>query len=263
MEQQLSKRGILISKGRNLVRSDGRWFRCRAAGLSWEQASAQLEPVMRWLGAKGFGIEFAPGNPLPPIFGIAAPTWNRTAPFDREAFVAAFGHVVEPCDPPVDHEGLDAYEQTLKSMIAAGQDAGASSAAQPERDESGDLGDDIEAERKKLADEMRTTPLTAENLQETRDFLHDSLGIEPTDDQIRAIIPPGTETHGIICAYGVEGDTATGDEIADRFCEHLVGRPHPLKGDHLTEPQREAFFNEVITAAKKAGIPVADDLEDA
>lgn len=114
-------------------------------------------------------------------------------------------------------------------------------------------------ERERFAESCRGTPLSPQHLREIRHLLHDDLGIEPTDDQIRTVIPPGSETHAIICTYGVEGDTATRDEVADRFCEHLVGRPHPLGIDGLSDEQLDAFAESVIAAARRAGMPVAND----
>jgi hypothetical protein len=227
-----------------------------------------MEPILRWLSARQLGIEIPssvrPASGSSDTFGIPHPSRNPTAHFDRTAFLAAFGEIVQPSDPPEDQEGLDAYEQSLRSMIAAGQQTHAAGDA-GHGDDGADQGCSEhwsdETDDAAFAASCQDSPLSSQHLQEIRDFLHDDLGIEPTDDQIRAVIPPGTETHAVICTYGVESDTATRDEVADRFCEHLVGRRHPLGLDGFSDKQLDAFADSVIAAARKAGIPVSDDGE--
>lgn len=110
--------------------------------------------------------------------------------------------------------------------------------------------------RVQVAERHRQTQLTDKVIEEAQCFLEEALGIRPDRNQILETIPPGSETYGIMCEYGVAGDTATRDEVADCFARRFMCRAIPRYGDNWSDEQTRRFYDELAEAAHAAGIRV-------
>lgn len=112
----------------------------------------------------------------------------------------------------------------------------------------------MKAKRQEIAQLHFSKNLTAKILDAVRGVAIVSLAISPDHEQIVQLIPPGSETHGMLCEYGLEKNPNMVQEVVDALAIALVGREVPGFYEVVTRKEMELFFKSVKDEAVKRKI---------